>query len=392
MARGEEFPFAAREGPAVHVVDHGDGGLVDPDAGQGLRVIKRGNRVADTDVLHAGDGDDIAGLDPIDGLLLESVEGIEGREFYARDILVRAAEGVGPVHFKGAVHHSSEADLAHVGIVIQVCHEKLRDLVVIALRSRDVGDNRLEEGQQGVGVVPRFPMGNAESGVRVEDGELDLLLAGVEIDEEIVDLAEDGLDAGISPVDLVDDKDHGQRLLQGLLQDEARLGQGPLAGVDQKDRPVDEVEAPLHLAAEIGVSRRVHDVDLGCAVPDGGVLRHDRDAALALEIHGVHDALHELLVGPEDAALPEHAVHERCLAVVDVGDDGDISDAFFTHDPAFFFPYRTAAGGFDDPPEKKHLDLHRGAHHQKTTRPVRVWWQTISNCVSPNSYCTLPVR
>jgi hypothetical protein len=36
-----------------------------------------------------------------------------------------------------------------------------------------------------------------------------------------------------------------------------------------------------------------------------------------------------------------------------VGDDGDISDVFFTHALTFFFPCRTAAGGFDDPPEKK---------------------------------------
>ena len=32
-----------------------------------------------------------------------------------------------------------------------------------------------------------------------------------------------------------------------------------------------------------------------------------------------------VLVVAEDAALPEHGVHERGLAVVDVGDDGDVA-------------------------------------------------------------------
>ena len=34
----------------------------------------------------------------------------------------------------------------------------------------------------------------------------------------------------------------------------------------------------------------------------------------------------DLLVLAEDAGLPEHRVDERRLAVVDVGDDGDVAD------------------------------------------------------------------
>ena len=62
------------------------------------------------------------------------------------------------------------------------------------------------------------------------------------------------------------------------------------------------------------------------AVADGGVLREDRDALLALEVVGVHDPLDDFLVLAEDAGLPEHGVDERRLAVVDVGDDGDVAD------------------------------------------------------------------
>ena len=89
---------------------------------------------------------------------------------------------------------------------------------------------------------------------------------------------------------------------------------------------VDHFQDTLDLAAEVGVARRVDDVDFGVAVPHGGIFGHDRDAALTLEIVRVHDAVDDLLVFAVDARLLEHLVDERGLAVVDVGDDGDVSE------------------------------------------------------------------
>jgi hypothetical protein len=74
------------------------------------------------------------------------------------------------------------------------------------------------------------------------------------------------------------------------------------------------------------VAGRVDDVDPHFAIADGRVLGHDRDALLALEIDRVEYPLAHLLVGAEYAALPEHGVDQRCLAVVDVGDDRQVSE------------------------------------------------------------------
>ena len=60
-------------------------------------------------------------------------------------------------------------------------------------------------------------------------------------------------------------------------------------------------------------------------VVDGRVLRENRDAALALELGVVHRALGDPLVGAERAALMQQRIDERRLAVVDVGDDGDVA-------------------------------------------------------------------
>ena len=108
------------------------------------------------------------------------------------------------------------------------------------------------------------------------------------------------------------------------------LGQRALGRVDEQQHTIDHRQAPLHLATEVRVAGRVDDVDLhlvgAVAVPDRGVLGEDRDALLALEVHRVHHAVGERLVRGERAGLAQHLVDERRLAVVDVGDDGDVAD------------------------------------------------------------------
>ena len=64
----------------------------------------------------------------------------------------------------------------------------------------------------------------------------------------------------------------------------------------------------------------------------GGVFGQNGDAALALEIAGVHDAVDDGLILAVDAALLEHLIDQRGFAVVNVGDDGNVTDIFlFVH-------------------------------------------------------------
>ena len=180
---------------------------------------------------------------------------------------------------------------------------------------------RLEVAALDVG-VERRPTG---ARVRVDDRELDLVLVGAEIDEELVHLVEDLGDARVGPVDLVDDEDHRQVRFERLAQHEARLRERALARVDEQQHAVDHRERPLDLAAEVGVTGRVDDVERHVAVADRRVLGEDRDALLALEVVRVHDPLVDVLVGAERARLPEQGVDERGLAVVDVGDDRHVA-------------------------------------------------------------------
>ena len=77
------------------------------------------------------------------------------------------------------------------------------------------------------------------------------------------------------------------------------------------------------------MTRGVYYIYLGVAVPYGGVLGHDGDAALTLKVIGVHYAVHDLLIFAVYAGLLEHFVDQSGLAVVNVGNDCYVSE--FVH-------------------------------------------------------------
>ena len=183
-------------------------------------------------------------------------------------------------------------------------------------------EERLEVGA----LHPLLGGGPPGPGVGEQDGEVDLVLVGVEVEEQLLHLVDHLVDAGVGPVHLVDHQHHREPGLEGLAQHEPGLGQGPLRGVHQQEDAVDHGQAPLDLPAEVGVARGVDDVDLDPVVEDGRVLGQDGDALLPLEVARVHDPLVDRLVVPERPRLPEHGVDQGGLAVVDVGHDGHVAD------------------------------------------------------------------
>jgi len=186
-----------------------------------------------------------------------------------------------------------------------------------------VEDHLEERGQVGTR-YGRVEAGGASPGVGVDDREVDLVLGGVEVEEEFVGLVHHLGQAGVGAVDLVDDQHDGQAGLQRLAEHEAGLWAGSLGRVDEQDDPVDHVQRPFNLAAEVGVARRIDDVDLDPVADHGGVLGQDGDALLTLQVHGVHDPLGDLLVVAESTRLAEQGIDEGGLAVVDVRDDGHV--------------------------------------------------------------------
>ena len=124
----------------------------------------------------------------------------------------------------------------------------------------------------------------------------------------------------------------GRCAVERLAQHEPGLRQRTLRGVDQQQHAVDHGQAALDLAAEVGVTRRVDDVDdrhaaVGVVAVHGGVLGQDRDALFLLQVTGVHQAFDRVVAAMgQGARLTQHRVDEGRLPMVDVCHDGDISE------------------------------------------------------------------
>jgi hypothetical protein len=160
----------------------------------------------------------------------------------------------------------------------------------------------------------------------VDHREIELFFAGPERAEKVEGVVDRAVRITASPIDLVDHQDGPQSKGQRLARDEAGLRHGAFEGVHQQQNRIDHLEYALHLAAEVGVAGCVHDVDARAFPGDGGEFCQDGDAALALQVVGVHGAVGDDFTRPEAACLAQETVDQRGLAVVNVGDDRNVAD------------------------------------------------------------------
>ena len=173
-----------------------------------------------------------------------------------------------------------------------------------------------------------FDIAHGGTGARVgvNNRKIQLIFGGIEIDEQVVNLIQYDGDPSIVPVDFVDTNDGRQPGLECLFQDDPGLGKGSFGGIGGKHDTVAHGQCPFNFATEVRMAGGVDDVDFNVFIINARVLRQDRDAPLTLQIERVHNTLGHPFIGPKDPALMEHSVDQRGLSVIDVGDDGYVSN------------------------------------------------------------------
>ena len=144
--------------------------------------------------------------------------------------------------------------------------------------------------------------------------------------EAVLDHVETAVEVGTDAVHLVDEAHARHVVLVGLSPHGLGLRLHPGDGVEHRDRAVEDAQRSLHLDGEVDVAGRVDDVDPGVAPLAGGCSRRDRDAALLLLDHPVHDC--GTLVHLADlvglAGVVEDPLGRGGLARVDVRHDPDV--------------------------------------------------------------------
>ena len=120
--------------------------------------------------------------------------------------------------------------------------------------------------------------------------------------------------------------DHGKTTLQSLLQHETCLRHGTFESIDKQDTSVSHVEHALYLTTKVRVTRSIDDIDFRALIVDRHILGEDRYTSLTLQVIVIEYQLPTVLVLAKQVSGEHHLVYQRCLAVVDVRNNGNVSD------------------------------------------------------------------
>ena len=232
------------------------------------------------------------------------------------------------IHGDFSVLYLADTDPSHIFIVVDGADQYLGIRFWIALRSGDIFQDSLKKRSHIFRRVLKVK--NRMTGFcgRIEERTVKLLVGSVQIHQKFQYLVDHFVGTGFGTVNLIDADNDMKIQLQGFFQYELGLGHCALKSVHKKDHAVYHFQHTLYLSAEIRMSGGVDNVDLNALIMDGRVLGQNGDAALALDIIGIHDTLLNLLILAENAALFQKLVHQSCLSVVNVSDNGHVTHIF----------------------------------------------------------------
>ncbi|MNM57247.1 hypothetical protein D3C81_684440 [compost metagenome] len=212
-----------------------------------------------------------------------------------------------------AMTHTHQGDNAQVVVEPGVDDQRLQRIFVVAGRCWNGGNQTLEhfiDAQTGLG--------------RARDR-----VGGIDADD-FFDFFFDAVRIGLWQVDLVQHRHHFQALFDGRVAVGNRLSFNTLTGIDHQQRAFTSRQRAADFVGEVNVAGGVNEVQLVVDTIFGFVIQSnavslDGDPALTLKVHGIQYLGFHFTLGQAAAHLDE-AIGQRRLAMVNVGDDGEIAD------------------------------------------------------------------
>ena len=289
-------------------------------------IVRRRKRITDIEVVKTCDEDDFARTSFFDRLRGEA---FVAEELLRTDVLdgsVGECLSVGLVRLEHALLHATHSQTTQEAGVFEGGNLEERFCIRIALRSRNTFDNLVHQDAEVAIRVFKFGAANALTATAKNSVEIELFFGSIEFAEQVKDLVQGEERVTTVTVDLVHDDDRGKAEFQSLLRHEAGLGHGAFECVNDQKNAIDCTQNAFHLATEVSMPRGIDDVHAVSLVHHARVLGEDGNAAFAFKVVGVHHAVHDFFTFMEGSALFEELVHQGCFTVVNVGDDGNVSD------------------------------------------------------------------
>ncbi len=217
-----------------------------------------------------------------------------------------------------SVHDAQIKNDAPVGIVQRVEDERGERIVVRPGRRRNLSDDRFENLNRALAFLRR---------------RIHTVLEDV---QHVEDLLFDSLGVRGRQIDLVDDGNQLQFQVLGQVAVRERLGFDPLRGVDDQEGAFAGREGAGHFVGEVDVPGSVDQVEdvlfaAFAVVEHSDGLRLDRNPPLFFQFHRIEQLIAHFSRIDRSGML-QQPIRERALAVVDVGDNGEVSDTLrFAH-------------------------------------------------------------
>ena len=294
-------------------VDHRLNGF---ETGERRRAGRGGKRDR---VAHAGVADaldrssEIADLAGGERFAFLQTERLHGTDFHHVEFRARVPHTDAVARAETPVHHADVDYHAEITVVAGIEDQRFERGVLVAGRRGNIADGGFEH------------VLNVESRFRRNGG---AILGGDP--DDLFNLVAATFDVGGRKVDLVDHGDDFEVRVHSEVGVGKGLGFDALRGVHHQESALAGVQTAGDFVVEVHVTGRVDQVEYIFFAVLRGIIEFDGagfdgDAAFAFEFHVVEQLVFHVALF-HGAGQFEDAVGEGGLAVVDVGDDGEIAD------------------------------------------------------------------
>ena len=127
-------------------------------------------------------------------------------------------------------------------------------------------------------------------------------------------------------IDFINDDNGLQIELQCFLQNKSCLRHRAFKCINKQTNTIGHFQNTFYLASKIGVTRCINDINFYAFIFYRCVFRKDGNASFTFQIIAIHDELTGFLVFAEDLGSMQDFVDQCCFTMVNVSNDGDVSD------------------------------------------------------------------
>ena len=234
-------------------------------------------------------------------------------------------------HTHSSTLNPADTDASDVFIIIYRRNQHLQRCVRIAFRRRDIFQNRVQERRQIFSHTVGIDGSSAGAAGAEQHRGIQLFIGSVQIHQKLQYLVDYFVYPRIGTVNFVYHNDDPMSQFHSSSQHKTSLRHRSLRSIHQKDYAVDHFQNPFHLAAEVRVAGGIYNIDFYPFIQNRGVFREDGNASFPFQVSRVHHPFLYHLIFVVFTTLLEHLIHQSCFSVVNVGDDGDISQIFSNH-------------------------------------------------------------